>query len=98
MDAPKQEAWGDTALASRKTITPLKEGVPKIEAYLDVFGEQELRQQLLMYPSDCGDDGFVAIRFGVDGTVKEVLVPEGVAIVRHTDREVSKWLIERDGR
>lgn len=66
----------------------------------DVFGEAEEQMQLLVYPAgiDQETEAAVSVRFNDDGSIAEVVVPDGVP-VRHWDEPAeSDWLKRRDGQ
>ena len=66
----------------------------------DVFGEAEEQMQLLVYPAgvDQETESAISVRFNDDGSIAEVVVPDGVQI-RHWDDSVeSDWLKRRDGQ
>ena len=69
-----------------------------IEVRVDVCGEEQTQQQLLVYPADeMQEDDFAALRFDAAGHLVEVLVPSGVVVTHIADTEPSKWLQTRDG-
>ena len=67
----------------------------------DVFGERETRMQMLVYPAtdEAGEtENAVSVRINPDGSIAEVVVPEGVNVRRWDDAEASDWMIARDGK
>ncbi|VGO13671.1 hypothetical protein PDESU_02228 [Pontiella desulfatans] len=66
----------------------------------DVFGEIEEQMQLLVYPAgvDQETESAVSIRFNDDGSIAEVVVPDGAIVLKWEDTTVSDWLKRRDGQ
>lgn len=66
----------------------------------DVFGEAKELMQLLVYPAgvDQETESAVSIRFNDDGSIAEVVVPDGVPVTRWDDTTESDWLERRDGK
>ena len=66
----------------------------------DVFGEVEERMQILVYPSgaDQETERAVSVRINPDGSIAEVVIPEGISVRRWDDAVISDWLERRDGR
>ncbi|MDF7822822.1 hypothetical protein P4B35_02255 [Pontiellaceae bacterium B12227] len=66
----------------------------------DVFGEAEEQIQLLVYPAgiDQETESAVSIRFNDDGSIAEVVVPDGAIALKWEDITVSDWLKRRDGQ
>ena len=66
----------------------------------DVFGEVEERMQILVYPcsADQETERAVSVRINPDGSIAEVVIPEGISVRRWDDAVISDWLERRDGR
>lgn len=66
----------------------------------DVFGEAEESMQMLVYPAGVDQEVETAasVRFNDDGSMAEVVVPNGVLVKRWDDIAVSDWLKRRDGQ
>ena len=66
----------------------------------DVYGEQEERMQLFVYPSggeELGVEDAVSIRFNNDGTIAGVVVPDGISVTGWDEPALSDWMKARDG-
>ncbi len=66
----------------------------------DVFGEVEERMQLLIYPPTDTEgevENAVSVRFNNDGTIAEVVVPDGISVASWDEPTLSDWMKARDG-
>lgn len=66
----------------------------------DVFGDKDLRMQILIYPPceyDPEIERAISIRFNPNGSIAEVIVPTGTPVESWDASSVSKWSKERDG-
>lgn len=66
----------------------------------DVYGEQEERMQLFVYPAggeELAVEDAVSIRFNPDGSIAGVVVPDGIPVSGWNEAVLSDWMKARDG-